>query len=57
MAALISRQLLRAGIFPTLIRYGGGIPHGFFRFAISSEHTPAQLDALAGALITAHGRQ
>jgi len=57
MAAHISRQLLQAGIFPPLIRYGGGTPHGFFRFAISSEHTPTQLDTLAGALIAAHGKR
>jgi len=56
MAARISGQLSRAGVFPTLIRYGGGAPHGFFRFAISSEHTPAQLDTLARALIAAHAR-
>ena len=35
IAALISRRLLRAGIFPPLIRYGGDTPHGRFRFAIS----------------------
>ncbi len=53
LAVHLARQLSRAGIFPPLIRYGGGTAHGFFRFAISSEHTPAQLDTLAGVLISA----
>ena len=43
--------LLRAGIFLPLIRYPGGPPDGYFRFALSSEHTPAQLDRLAAVLI------
>jgi 7-keto-8-aminopelargonate synthetase-like enzyme len=51
-AASISRALLQAGIFPPLIRYAGSPPPGYFRFAISSEHTAAQLDALAGTLIS-----
>lgn len=42
--------LLRRGIFPSHIRYQHGPPQGYFRFAISSEHTRAQLDALADAL-------
>lgn len=46
-----ARKLRRAGIYPPLIRYSGGLPHGYFRFAISSEHTPTQLDILAEALI------
>ncbi len=49
-ASRISKALLRAGIFPPLIRYGGTPPPGYFRFAISSEHTNAQLDRLAEAL-------
>jgi 7-keto-8-aminopelargonate synthetase-like enzyme len=57
MAALISRQLSRTGIFPPLIRYGGGTSHGFFRFAISSEHTPMQLETLAKALIAAETKR
>lgn len=56
LADHLSHQLLRAGIFPPLIRYGGGTPHGYFRFAIASEHTPQQLDRLATALIAAHAR-
>lgn len=48
-ATRLSRALLRAGIFPSFISYAGGTP--YFRFAISSEHTPAQLDTLAQTLI------
>jgi 7-keto-8-aminopelargonate synthetase-like enzyme len=44
------RSLLAHGIFPTHIRYHNGPPEGYFRFAISSEHSAAQLDALANAL-------
>jgi 7-keto-8-aminopelargonate synthetase-like enzyme len=50
-AARISSNLLGARVFPTLIRYADGPRHGYFRFAISSEHTGAQLDSLASALI------
>jgi 7-keto-8-aminopelargonate synthetase-like enzyme len=44
------RSLLNRGIFPTNIRYQNGPPEGYFRFAISSEHSRAQMDALADAL-------
>lgn len=47
------RGLLARGIFPTNIRYQNGPPEGYFRFAISSEHSRAQLDALADALRSA----
>lgn len=47
------RELLARGIFPTNIRYQNGPPEGYFRFAISSEHSRAQLDALADALRSA----
>ena len=50
-AARVTRELLRAGIFPSLIHYAGFPP--CFRFAISSEHTRRQLDTLADALICA----
>ena len=50
-AARTKIALLRAGIFPPLIRYLGGPPEGYFRFALSSEHTSAQLDRLAAVLI------
>lgn len=47
------RGLLARGIFPTNIRYQNGPPEGYFRFAISSEHSRAQIDALADALRSA----
>ena len=50
-AAQIQRKLLRAKIFPSIVHYGNEPRKGCFRFAISSEHTAAQLDALASALI------
>ncbi len=46
----LTRSLLAHGIFPPDIRYQNGPPEGYFRFAISSEHTRAQLDALAAAV-------
>lgn len=46
----LTRALLARGIFPTNIRYHNGPPEGYFRFAISSEHSRAQMDALADAL-------
>jgi 8-amino-7-oxononanoate synthase len=45
----ITAALLRAGIFPSLIRYADEQPK-YFRFAISSEHTEQQLDALTDVL-------
>ena len=42
----LRRRLLAADVFPSFIRYPGGPATGYFRFAISSEHSPAQLDAL-----------
>lgn len=44
------RKLLAAGIYPPLIRYRNGPADSFFRFAISSEHSPAQLTALHDVL-------
>lgn len=46
----MERSLLRERIFPPFIRYPGGPANGFFRIVLSSEHTHAQLDALAEAL-------
>ena len=51
-AAAVSRALLKRKIFPPLIRYAGAPPHGAFRFALSSEHTRSQLDALVEALLS-----
>jgi 7-keto-8-aminopelargonate synthetase-like enzyme len=44
----LKAKLLAHGIYPSHIRYGS--VEGFFRFAISSEHTRAQLEALASVL-------
>ncbi len=44
------RALLAAGIYPCFIRYPGGPESGYFRFALSSEHTRAQLDQLVTVL-------
>jgi 8-amino-7-oxononanoate synthase len=49
-------RLLKAGIFPSLIRYPGGPAKGYFRFALSSEHTATQLKALEFALSPANSR-
>lgn len=49
-AACLKKRLLAAGIFPSLIRYPNGPASGYFRFAISSEHTPAQIKRLLEAI-------
>lgn len=46
----LEAAFLAHGIFPSHIRYQNGPAEGFFRFAISSEHSKAQLLALATAL-------
>ena len=46
----LSKRLLAAGIYPPLARYGRDAARGYFRFAISSEHTRQQLDGLIAAL-------
>jgi 8-amino-7-oxononanoate synthase len=56
-ASRVARRLLRAGIFPSLIRYADGPRTGYFRFAISSEHTLAQLDTLAEVLVASGGSE
>ena len=45
-AAMLKRRLLGAGIHPPFIHYPGGPESGYFRFALSSEHTQLQLDGL-----------
>jgi 8-amino-7-oxononanoate synthase len=55
-AQRISRALLRAGIHPPLIQYQAGPTSAYFRFAISSEHEPGQLETLAKALCRAVAR-
>ena len=44
------RAWLRRGVFPSLIQYPGGPPGGYFRLAISSEHTENDLASLTAAL-------
>ena len=48
--AKIKRALLKSGIYPPFINYPGGPESGYFRFAISSEHTRDQLEKLAEVL-------
>jgi len=48
--ALLKRALLSASILPPFINYPGGPTGGYFRFAISSEHTRWQLDNLLRTL-------
>ena len=45
------RRLLAAGIHPPFIRYPGGPANGHFRFALSSEHSQEQLEALLNVLL------
>jgi 7-keto-8-aminopelargonate synthetase-like enzyme len=47
----LRRALLAAGIYPPFVRYVKGPANGYFRFVISSEHTPAQLKNLVQVLI------
>lgn len=49
----LRRALLGADIYPPFIRYPGGPEAGYFRFVISSEHTPRQLDNLMEVLQSA----
>jgi 7-keto-8-aminopelargonate synthetase-like enzyme len=47
----LRRALFAARVYPSFIRYPGGSENGYFRFAISSEHSAEQLDALIAALV------
>lgn len=49
-AAALRRALLAAGILPSWTRYPTGPAAGFFRFAVSGAHTPAQVRRLAAAV-------
>jgi 7-keto-8-aminopelargonate synthetase-like enzyme len=46
----LKRRLVAHGVYPSLIAYPGGPEGGYFRFAISSEHSRRQLDKLIAAL-------
>ncbi|HXR06704.1 MAG TPA: hypothetical protein VN765_05190, partial [Candidatus Acidoferrum sp.] len=48
--AALRQGLLSRRIFPTFIQYPGGPEGGYFRFAISSEHSEEQLNNLLEAL-------
>jgi 7-keto-8-aminopelargonate synthetase-like enzyme len=45
----LKARLLDRGIFPTFIHYPGGANDGYFRLAVSSEHTPEQIATLTEA--------
>jgi len=49
-ARTIERNLLKSRIYPPYIHYPSGPSAGYFRFAISSEHTSSELNALVQAL-------
>lgn len=46
----IKVRCLKQKVFPSFIKYPGGPENGYFRFVISSEHSPQQLDALVASL-------
>jgi 7-keto-8-aminopelargonate synthetase-like enzyme len=49
-AGALRERLLARKIFPCFIEYPGGPETGYFRFAISSEHSRDQLNNLVSAL-------
>jgi len=49
--SLLKRRLIVAGIHPPFIKYPGGPEIGYFRFVISSEHTPGQIASLVDVLL------
>lgn len=49
----LTHEALRRGVYARAINYPPTAALGYFRFAISSEHTRAQLDALADAITSA----
>ena len=49
-AKRLKRELLKADIFSNLIHYPGGPSGGYYRFAISSEHTREQIERLLGVM-------
>jgi 8-amino-7-oxononanoate synthase len=51
----VQNKLRAAGIYPSFIQYPGGAEGGFFRFALSSEHTRGQLDRLIEVLVRERG--
>ena len=49
-AAKLKARLLTAGIYPPFLKYSSASAQGIFRFVISSEHKPAQLENLTAVL-------
>jgi 7-keto-8-aminopelargonate synthetase-like enzyme len=49
-AERLKARCLASGDFASFIKYPGGPKNGYFRFAISSEHTREQLSALVAAM-------
>ncbi len=49
-ARRVADHLGKKGVYPSLIRYPGGSRDGWFRFAISSEHSHEQIRTLTDAL-------
>jgi 7-keto-8-aminopelargonate synthetase-like enzyme len=49
-ARAMADALRRAGIYPSFIRYLNHSATGFFRFALCSEHPPADVELLASAI-------
>ncbi|MDB6021915.1 MAG: Aminotransferase class [Pedosphaera sp.] len=49
-AGVLKKRLLTRAIYPSFIKYPGGPESGYFRFAISSEHTEGQLRDLVKAV-------
>jgi 7-keto-8-aminopelargonate synthetase-like enzyme len=50
--AELKKRFAAQGIYPSFIKYPGGPANGYFRFALSSEHTRAQLDAFLKVLVS-----
>lgn len=49
-AIALKKALLGKGIYPCYIKYPGGSEEGFFRFALSSRHSFAQIKKLADCI-------
>lgn len=48
---VLRRKLLAASIYPPYIHYPGGPVQGYFRFALSAEHSAPQISTLAKVLV------
>ena len=55
-AGAIQRSLIAHRVYPSFVKYPGGPAGGYYRFAISSEHTRRQLDDLVAGLDFLAGR-